>query len=58
MEICKELNDLVKLLNDEKEQSTNQGFSTVTLTHDEVVRITQVLSDANQKITKPQHQSA
>jgi len=51
MEFGKQLDALVKLLNSEKVEASNQGYNTVTLTHDEVSKITQALSQANQKIT-------
>jgi 5-bromo-4-chloroindolyl phosphate hydrolysis protein len=50
VEICLQLDELVKLLNDEEAQARSQGYSTVTLTQEEVKRITEALANANQKI--------
>jgi len=50
MEFQKELNDLVQQLNTEIISASKQGYSTVTLTNDEVAKITSVLSHANERI--------
>jgi arsenate reductase-like glutaredoxin family protein len=56
MDFCEQLKALVKLLNAETVEASSQGYSTVTLTHDEVAKITQALSQANQQIVhRPNH---
>lgn len=55
MEISKQLDDLVKLLNTEKAQASRQGYNTVTLTHEEVLKITQAMSLAHQNISHRTH---
>ena len=52
MEICQNLADLVKLLNQEKAQASAQGYSTVTLTHEEVAKIAQAMNAASQSISQ------
>lgn len=51
MEICKQIDELLKLLSDEEAQANSQGFSTVTLTREELSKVTEALALANQKIS-------
>lgn len=48
VEIIQQLDELLELLNSEKENASGQGFSTITLTHDEVSMITNALTQINQ----------
>lgn len=50
MEICLQLTELVKLLKDEEAQAKRQGYNTVTLTQQELMRITKTLALASKKI--------
>ncbi len=54
MEIINQLNELVDLLNAEKQQASQSGYSTVTLTHEEVMKITITMANASQKINPAQ----
>ncbi len=51
VDICKQLESLLKLLNSEVAQANQQGFNTITLTDEEVAKITNALSEANKQIS-------
>ena len=58
MDICLQLTELVKLLDSEEAQARSQGFSTVTLTQEEVKKISDALVTANRKILRTSRELA
>ena len=50
MGICQQLEELVSLLTAVEAEARNRGFNTVTLTHEEIGKLTTALTSANEEI--------
>lgn len=54
MDICQQLKELVNLLITEEAEARSRGFSTVTLTREEIEKLTTALTSANEEILHEQ----